>query len=135
MKELLSWVSLDHYLNYTDLITARSLPRFFHDRKQNIFSRQFYQELWEHLFHNPAYIYQKEDELHILTPCTNTASACAMQHFCDQELPFHLTIKLLFIKQAYLDENAYCGYSSILQFPIENKLGKASFNQKETIML
>lgn len=111
--ELLSWVGLDSFQQYTDIETLRKLPAFL---KQQHYqgSETYCKALFQFLFHEEAIFQIIQQQLFVYVKTNEDQTLEKMMQFLKQEIPMMLEPQLQVISYSYLDINAYCGITSIL---------------------
>lgn len=115
LRELLTWQGLEKFQDYAELAALRMLPALWNRIYREKGSLFYLSELIRFLFQAEVCMHEKEQTLQVYVQATNMQKEQKLLLFFRQEIPADITVSVHFIRQCYMDHNAYLGITSSLQ--------------------
>lgn len=115
LRELLTWLGLEHFQEYAELSALRGLPALWNQIYQEKGSLRYLFELVKFLFHIDVCMQVKKRTLHVFVPCLPVEKKRKLLSFFQQEVSANAVVHVHFTRQSYMDHNACLGITSALQ--------------------
>lgn len=114
LRELLTWLGLEHFQEYAELSALRGLPALWNQIYQAKGSLRYLFELVKFLFHIDVCMQVKKRTLHVFVPCLPVEKKRKLLSFFQQEVSANAVVHVHFTRLSYMDHNACLGITSAL---------------------
>ena len=115
LRELLTWQGLEHFQDYAELAALRKLPALWNRIYREKGSLFYLSELVKFLFHIEVCMKAKDTVLHVFVPCIPVEKKQKLLFFFQQEASANTEIQVHFMRQSFMNHNAYLGITTALQ--------------------
>lgn len=115
LRELLTWLGLEHFQEYAELSALRGLPALWNRIYQEKGSLYYLLELVKFLFHIDVCMRVRKRTLHVFAPCLPVDKKHKLLSFFQQEVSANAAVHVHFTRQSYMDENAFLGVTAGLR--------------------